>query len=135
MLDWDKPLSEQSESVQDALIKSGLSDDPSIGSGSMTGEQLYKRLANEAYTSGAAPERAGGVLDPQAAASQRLAGLGIPGNKFLDGTSRSAGEGTRNFVVFDESLVTPLKRNGEALGGAGSDTATDKAARATPRRG
>ena len=30
---------------------------------------------------------------------------GIPGIKYLDGTSRSSGEGTRNFVVFDEDLV------------------------------
>ena len=42
---------------------------------------------------------------------------GIPGIKYLDGSSRSAGEGTRNFVVFDENLPTIISRNGEKVGG------------------
>ncbi|MCP5058977.1 MAG: hypothetical protein GY937_19920, partial [bacterium] len=38
-----------------------------------------------------------------------------PGIKYFDGSSRSAGEGTRNFVVFDENDLTILKRNDELL--------------------
>lgn len=35
---------------------------------------------------------------------------GIPGIKYLDGFSREAGSGSRNFVVFDDELVNILKR-------------------------
>jgi len=54
-------------------------------------------------------------LGGQQAASEYLNSLGIPGTKYLDATSRGKGEGTRNFVIFDENIVTPLSRNGEPI--------------------
>ena len=43
------------------------------------------------------------------AASNRLASLGVPGIRDLDGGSRGAGDGTRNYVIFDENLVRILE--------------------------
>lgn len=45
-----------------------------------------------------------------AAASQFLKPYGIPGIKYFDGGSRAAGEGTRNFVIFDPEYAKILKR-------------------------
>ena len=43
-------------------------------------------------------------------ASAYLKSLGIPGIKYLDAGSRSSGKGTRNFVVFDDSIVKILDK-------------------------
>jgi 2'-5' RNA ligase len=58
--------------------------------------------------------RSGGVLtgkdayrelgDPEEA-SRKLAALGVPGIRYLDGSSRDKGEGNYNYVVFDDRLV------------------------------
>jgi hypothetical protein len=40
--------------------------------------------------------------------SQRLREAGIPGIRYLDQGSRGGGEGTRNFVIFDDKLVKIL---------------------------
>ncbi len=56
-----------------------------------TGEALYKDLARN--------------FGSDKAASEYLHALGIAGIKYLDGTSRSAGEGSYNYVVFDDSRV------------------------------
>jgi hypothetical protein len=62
-----------------------------------------------------------GRLGPDGAA-QTLNDAGIPGIKYLDAGSRNAGDGTRNYVVFDPGNINVLKRYGiaaTALGGAG----------------
>ena len=64
---------------------------------SKTGEAIYRDLSGYSQS---------GAFD----ASNRLAELGIPGIKYFDGSSRAAGEGTRNFVVFDDKLPKILKR-------------------------
>jgi hypothetical protein len=40
--------------------------------------------------------------------SQKLREAGIPGIRYLDQGSRGGGEGTRNFVIFDDKLVKIL---------------------------
>lgn len=42
---------------------------------------------------------------------------GIPGIRYLDGGSRSAGQGSSNFVVFpgNEGLLSILERNGKPI--------------------
>lgn len=47
-------------------------------------------------------------------ASRKLLDAGIPGIRYLDQGSRMAGDGSRNFVVFDDSLVDILKKYGVA---------------------
>jgi hypothetical protein len=52
-------------------------------------------------------------------AREALKQAGIPGIKYLDAGSRAAGDGSRNYVVFDDSLVDILRKYGIAglLGG------------------
>lgn len=102
MLDWDKPLSDQPEFVKNTLIYDmGVDDNWSSISGDSSGGALYDAMLKE-YGS---PE----------ALSAALMNQGIPGIKYLDATSRSAGKGTRNFVVFpgEEKSMTILERNGQ----------------------
>lgn len=78
LLDWDKPLSEQTEKVREAAQKV-FGDVPNPSS---------------TYIQGVTKEIA-----------QKLREAGIPGIRYLDGLSRYAKEGTYNYVIFDDSLV------------------------------
>jgi hypothetical protein len=53
------------------------------------------------------------VHDPTAAANA-LRDAGIPGIRYLDQGSRGAGEGTHNYVVFDDKLIDIIKKYGLA---------------------
>jgi hypothetical protein len=44
--------------------------------------------------------------------SAKLKDMGFPGVKYLDGGSRGAGQGSRNYVVFDDKLIDILKKYG-----------------------
>ena len=116
---WDKPLSEQSEKVKSALdarrerykeVMAGIPDVPDnledfkkwdsdndaklVEASKLrldmnqTGQSFYRNLDD----------------DPRAA-SEYLHSLGIRGIKYLDGTSRSQGEGAYNYVVFDDKDI------------------------------
>ena len=45
-----------------------------------------------------------------------MSSKGIPGIRYLDGGSRSAGQGSSNFVAFDPEMIRILERNGQATG-------------------
>jgi hypothetical protein len=150
-LDWDKPLSEQSEAVQgifqqldapmppkemlsafldtdyaksfpdasDVKIAARIaaSGDPEdiadwaarqAGTGSSAHNLLGGGNASQAYERLA--RRSGG----QTAATDTLRQAGIPGIKYLDQGSRAAGDGSRNYVVFDDSIVEIVKKYGIA---------------------
>jgi hypothetical protein len=118
-LDWDAPLSAQPERVREALA--GISEtypgadvfDPAspFFKPEQRGSGLYGRLKGEAIEAGRATGRGG------AAAVLREAG--IPGIRYLDQGSRGAGDGTRNYVVFDENLITILRKYGIGAAVAG----------------
>jgi hypothetical protein len=103
MLDWDKPLSDELKSKLSPLIDSTKKSAPGLRVDEMTGGDFYR-----AYSA----HRGGN----QAGASQALNELGIPGIKYLDGTSRSAGAGTRNYVIFDPEIARIVERNGQPTG-------------------
>jgi len=94
-LDWDKPLSEQTPKVQAALADMKPE---------WSGGQIYE-------SSRLVP---GDFADKKAAAAE-LRKRGIAGIKYLDKDSRSAGEGSRNLVVFDDALVDIRARNGTPI--------------------
>jgi hypothetical protein len=111
MLDWDKPLSEQPESVQTILKNLAKKDAEKYGEGggldyymgdpdSYDGESVYRYLAEQ--------------QDSQVNTSEYFKNLGIPGIKYLDAGSRGgdSATGTRNFVVFpgEEKKVRILER-------------------------
>lgn len=83
--------------------------------GSNTGE-LYKRIAAKIGKHDPnAVLQTDELSEGQRVLSEALSAEGIPGIKYWDGGSRAAGDGTRNYVVFDENILTILKRNDEAL--------------------
>ena len=123
MLDWDAPLSEQPESVLTAYkqlpreVRERIPLNDYAGN-PITGGNFYNSLSD--YFRAGRPDNIfdGGTGQlGQFDASAELKSLGIPGIKYYDGSSRAAGEGTRNFVVFpgNEHLVKALERNGEPL--------------------
>ncbi len=123
LLDWDKPLSQQSEHVQSAgrrlidkakqdaasnkrYAAQALLESPEYTPADPTGADLHRILSrtmnNDAQFN-------------QTTVANALRAEGVPGLKYLDGGSRGAGAGTRNYVIFDDSLVSILKKYGVAL--------------------
>jgi hypothetical protein len=47
-------------------------------------------------------------------ATEQLRERGIPGIRYLDAGSRGAGDGSRNYVVFDDSLIDIIRKYGIA---------------------
>ena len=123
LLDWDKPLSEQSEAVQEALSDfmaeeaEYLKRYPNGGVGERLGSNVVSAL----------DRREGGA----AQASEALRGRGIKGIKYLDGDSRAVGDGTSNYVIFDDSLINIAERGNadpRLLAGIAGTTAAGLAA-------
>jgi hypothetical protein len=154
-LDWDKPLSQQSEKVRGALsgfpqmnpapvkytqngrwhtLRSGEAE-WDLGAVSGGFQQftnagplgpVYKTIdeakaaiqssgpMNDAYAS-TLMTRLGSGPYGGGEASQALREAGIPGIRYLDQGSRGAGEGSSNYVVFDDKLVEILRKYGIAL--------------------
>ena len=114
LLDWDKPLSEQSEYVKKALrpaiekISKRIDKNGPVNrardrvvSGVGDGHDLYRQIE--------------GVLGSQKSASEYLASIGIPGNTH-GGVSQGA-TGAK-YVIWDQSVldrIALLERNGEKL--------------------
>lgn len=114
MLDFDKPLSEQSQSVQNFALKNAklLAKELKF----YQANPLNKGNLKTIYDMHGADlmnilKRAGNPK--QIAMTMRESG--IPGIKYFDEMSRSGGEGTRNFVVFpgEEKNMTILERNAQ----------------------
>jgi hypothetical protein len=101
LLDWDKPLSQQSESVRNALSKY-----------SQQGSSFYNLLGSD--KAGQLYERMSRDLGSSDAASRALREQGIPGIRYLDAISRGAGKGSSNYVLFDPSNIEILKKYGLA---------------------
>jgi hypothetical protein len=142
-LDWDKPLSEQhglsdifSDSPQSSTA-SGLhlggdsyildNSNRSVKPSGMTpwvlksGDSLFDLTQKDVdrmlsgQTAEAAYSRLVSALGSQDKASSYLAGKGIPGIRYLDQGSRGAGDGTYNYVVFDDKIPRIMSRNGVSL--------------------
>ena len=109
MLDWDKPLSQQSESVKKALSVDKRAKDSLYQD---VGE--YYRALTSRYAANAPAHMSVEQAEnwAQQFASQKLREMGIPGIQYLDAGSRGASTGTRNFVVFpgNEGLLNILGR-------------------------
>jgi hypothetical protein len=134
-LDWDRPLSEQSEAARAAAARIVPDEQIDLPGNrttrdALTGEQFYRMLgASEVSHANARP-----------AATNRLQGEGINGIRYLDGNSRGAGEGSSNYVVFNDELVKILRKygisglgltGGAALGGGLLGSPQDQQAQPT----
>ena len=107
-LNWDAPISQQSEKVRETLMPFVEQRIAQMGEAGnrFTPEQWMDRL------------RGGDVmlLDKvgDTPVSRAMIEAGIPGVRYLDQASRGAGEGTRNIVVFDDQLIDIVKKYGVA---------------------
>src|ERR1035437_6572049 len=102
MLNYDAPFAQQPKELRDMLAKYDPETYHPTGSdydASELGQQTLQRL-----------QRQWGETKTAAV----LQGAGIPGIKYFDGGSRSAGNGTQNYVIFpgNEGLLSILERNG-----------------------
>jgi GGDEF domain-containing protein len=76
----------------------------------ITGFSAYSALENDARQNGPfTAEARKTAKSPAEAASRTLLGLGIPGLRYLDQASRGAGEGTHNYVIWDENAIRDLQ--------------------------
>lgn len=108
-LDWDKPLSEQPQKVRewaaDVANTGGLRAKKLAGYS--TGRDVW-----EASRSPFVSKALGFENYSTSGPSDAMKGRGIPGIRYLDQGSRGAGDGSRNYVLFDDSLITILKKYG-----------------------
>lgn len=109
-LDWDKPLSEQPSALRSLMEQidpeqygPNSPDFDAMEPGSMTVERLSDMVRRQ--------ENLPREQMPHWT-SQELKQAGIPGIKYLDAGSRAAGDGSRNYVVFDENLISIVKKYG-----------------------
>lgn len=142
-LDWDKPLSQQSESVKQKLgippsdkiaeaerlaaeidkLNRVIDGQGGIGSPQPDVAMRMKRGLVDQYLAIDPNESAWWKMDTKDAAARpdsaaKLREAGIPGIRYLDGMSRGAGEGSSNYVVFDDALVDILRKYANAPTGA-----------------
>lgn len=124
LLDWDLPLAKQPEKVRKAF---GVNAEAQERIAALEAERkalhpadlerdraLTEELRELRKTAGPYPgirgsELYGAIGDP-VEATAKLRELGIPGIRYLDQGSRAGGEGTRNFVLFDDALAQILER-------------------------
>jgi hypothetical protein len=122
-LDWDKPLSEQSKHVQDKLKELNMFPDPARiekiikerqASGMGESKYLLEKLADEQKRLQMPASQLHWEMGPKSNVSEQLKKAGIPGIKYLDQGSRRAGQGTSNFVVFNDALIDIIRKYGIA---------------------
>lgn len=108
MMFWDRPLSEQPESVR-KILERVRAETGATYTDRASGESILLLLgkALEGQNDWTAGER-------DKAAALYLAAAGIPGNRYLDGMSRRKGEGHYNIVVWDQALLDKMNEQVEA---------------------
>ncbi len=99
-IDWDKPLRQQSEKVRGVV-------EPYAN-------QVYARRVADRGTADPTDvwHMRDAFSDPVSQVTKQLREAGIPGIRYLDQGSRSAGDGSRNYVVFNDKLIEILRKYG-----------------------
>jgi hypothetical protein len=99
---WDKPVPyDVVKKIADHSVEKGIVEDVDEAVDMLTdefdvsGAKMYQGLSEQ--------------LGGDKAASEFLNEIGIPGIKYLDGSSRGAGEGSYNYVIFDANSVKTLE--------------------------
>jgi hypothetical protein len=132
LLDWDKPLSgDVAEAAFSALTENGI--DKTLARyivDNKTGSDVYSTLSRGTYDTRLAPSDVGAPV-----ASKALQDAGVPGIKYLDAGSRSAGEGSRNYVVFDPKLIDIVRKYGIAGAIAAGALTAEQARQLTGQQG
>ena len=128
LLDWDAPLSEQSDSIKSKLLQL---DDPYITEAITTQPKYndsgdYWEYMGETYESKSdaladiTPEdffrgRRGNFSSPSDV-SEKLKEKGIKGIQYADGMTRHGDKSSKNYVAFDDKIISIAKKYGIAPG-------------------
>lgn len=138
LLDWDKPLSQQSEHVRrvvgapapvplrDGMPLAGggrlrIEQDPDVGARYFleTGGKQFRltrsdltNLVGSGQEGKSAYQTLSSQLGGDPAASSALREAGIPGLRYFDQFSRGTGQGTSNYVMFRDDLIDILRKYG-----------------------
>jgi len=129
-LDWDKPL-EQQKWIWDKLpedLKAAIDDAiDARGHNPMsevleeyTGKDLYRALTHHEIHESIPAELPGsswneGYTTEKIHTAKFLESLGVEGVQYLDAGSRRKGDGTRNYVVFNDKNVEITHKNGKPV--------------------
>lgn len=121
-LDWDKPIGQQSEAVTNA-VRDVLKQQGYLRENDNGPTQLARALKSWGMEKGGFVKDApmsdvvAKMFGKPEQTSEVLRGAGIPGIKYLDAGSRAAGDGSRNYVVFDDNLIDIIRKYGIVPGG------------------
>ena len=114
-LNYDRPLNEQSQSVQKSLRSMDIAD-PSAWP-NIKGNDAYEMLRVDSMGDDAflrdRDYRLARRAEAGVGASKMLNEAGIPGIRYLDAGSRDLGHGTSNYVIFDDKLIDINRRYAE----------------------
>ena len=132
-LDWDKTVGSQTEKVKSLLGWTPDAEQAYLSARNADDDAMMAALSKDSSGANYVPaklpipkgvpaydatgrEIAGksSIFGSGMEASKALKDRGIPGVKYLDQGSRPYGEGTRNYVVFDDKLINIVKRYGVA---------------------
>ncbi len=116
MLAWDAPADQQPQSVIAAANAIAAANGhpeyraESLGaSKNRTGKSIYKDLAWMLSPERTAPAEGWTTVyrgdEGNKPASDALLAAGVPGLRYLAGEARAKGEGTQNYVIFDDSRI------------------------------
>lgn len=131
LLDWDLPLSEQSEAVKRAALEMAKENPERFGgvqnlieSGNKggawdkyKGRDFYESASDVGSNAKQISTTTGFGLDAEGmpSATRTMQDRGIKGIKYKDGFSRGADGGTSNYVIFDDRLISIAKKYGIAI--------------------
>jgi len=112
MMDYDKPLGQQSAIVKKALneIKKQITPEMKMELGGDMNLLFGKDITPVQFLNTME------IIHPTGGVGigeKMLNELGVKGMRYLDATSRDTGKGTSNFVVFDPKEVKILEKNGK----------------------
>ncbi len=130
MLDWDAPVP-MGNPLRERVAELGMQGSGAMNAAdrnmakdaflasrneNMTGSGLYNSLSRslEANRDALKPQFGEDALFAKSTelARRDLLERGIPGIKYLDAGSRAAGDGSRNYVVFDDNLIDIMRKYG-----------------------
>jgi hypothetical protein len=125
LLDWDRPLNEQSPRVKKALQRFMDGSETMVIAGRSIslprGSDIYEMLRTGLFSDTYKvvdifeADHLVGITNDFERASRHLNHLGIRGIRYLDGNSRSNGKGSYNYVIFDENDIEILEENGKPV--------------------
>ena len=132
-LDWDKTVGSQSQKVKASLGWTPDAEQAYLSARNADDDALMAALSEDSsganyvptklpIPEGVPPYDATGrevagkssIFGSGQQAAEALKNQGIPGIKYLDQGSRPSGDGTRNYVVFDDKLISIVKKYGIA---------------------